>query len=378
MPTLRAQQFRLLPRMRAWLAQRRSEVRLALRMTAAALASFAIAHLLGLPQGYWAVFTAVLIMQTSVGGSLQAIIDRLLGTLGGASYGAIVATLVPHGDPAAMGVAVAVSLAPLALLAAIDARFRVAPITAMIVLLGNFGVQEGPVEAAFYRMIAVGLGSLIGLVVALAILPSRAHALMCEAAQRMLELLAQLMSTLLQALTQPADRPAVGQLHDDIRKALAKLETIAAEAGRERRSLLTDELDPEPIPRTLRRLRHDLVMIGRVAVEPLPKEVQAALAPALARVSEQCAGFLRAAGAALIARKPAPDFTDVDSALVGFAVSVASLVEGEGRHLPRAAIERVSALGFAFEQLRRDCKDLANRIQEFARTSASKAPAPNG
>lgn len=353
-------------RWRAWTAKRRSEIRLAARMTVAAVASYALVHLLDLPQGYWAVFTAVLIMQTSIGGSLQAIFDRLIGTLGGASYGAVVATLVPHENVMAMGAALALSLAPLALAAAVNPSFRVAPITAVIVLLGNAGIQEGPVEAAFYRTIAVALGSLVGLGVALMVLPARAHNLMGHAANRMLGLLARLFAALVQGLTEPADDALIGRLHDDIRIALTKLETVAGEAARERQSHLTDEPDPEQFPRTLRRLRHDLVMIGRCAAEPLPETVRAALAPALAKVSDAVMAFLRAAGAAIEKRSAPPAFADVDEALVGYAVSLAALRDA-GQALPPDVAERIYALGFAFEQLRRDCKDLSSRIEEFAR-----------
>jgi len=54
-----------------------------------------------------------------------------------------------------------------------------------------------------------------------------------------------------------------------VRLALTALENISDEAARERRNYLSDDSDPEPVTRTLRRLRHDLVLIGRVAAEPL-------------------------------------------------------------------------------------------------------------
>ncbi len=66
-------------------------------------------------------------------------------------------------------------------------------------------------------------------------------------------------------------------------------------------------------------------------------------------------------------RAAAPSFAAVDDALVNYAVSVAAMHESGGKDLPRATMERVATLGFVFEQLRRDCKDLAGRIQEFAR-----------
>src|SRR5579863_4825869 len=74
-------------RLSAWARRHRSEFRLAARTTIAALLSFAAARLLHLPQVYWAVLTAAIVMQANLGGSIKATIDRLAGTLGGAAWG---------------------------------------------------------------------------------------------------------------------------------------------------------------------------------------------------------------------------------------------------------------------------------------------------
>ena len=51
----------------AWAAKHRPQLRLAARITLAALLTFAVGHGLGLVQSYWAVLTAVIISQASVG-----------------------------------------------------------------------------------------------------------------------------------------------------------------------------------------------------------------------------------------------------------------------------------------------------------------------
>mgnify|MGYP002382466139 CR=1 FL=1 len=67
--------------MEAWcrLVWRRPEAIQALRMTASSLAAFALATLLHLPQGFWAVITALIVTQANVGGSLKAAFDRFVG-----------------------------------------------------------------------------------------------------------------------------------------------------------------------------------------------------------------------------------------------------------------------------------------------------------
>src|ERR1700704_3647111 len=249
--------------------RRHAELRHGVRIAAAGVLAFALAQVLALPQGYWAVFTAVLVVQGSVGGSLKASVDRLLGTLLGAVYGAAVATLVPHDTALTMGVALTISLTPLALLAALNPSYRVAPVTAVILLLGSAGTTEGPLLAAALRTIEVSLGGLVGMAVSIFLLPARAHALLGEAANRVLQRLAQLLADLIAGLMAPLDAAqAILARNDDVRVALTALENISDEAARERRNYLSDDSDPEPVTRTLRRVRHDLVLIGRVAADP--------------------------------------------------------------------------------------------------------------
>ena len=60
-----------------WFQSHGAELRLSVRVTVAALLAYAVAAALELPQGYWAVFTAIVVMQASVGGSVKTGIDWL-------------------------------------------------------------------------------------------------------------------------------------------------------------------------------------------------------------------------------------------------------------------------------------------------------------
>ena len=61
----------------------RAELRLVTRATTAAVLSFVIAEWFGLPQSYWAVMTALIIVQLSLGGTIASGMDRFAGTLAG-------------------------------------------------------------------------------------------------------------------------------------------------------------------------------------------------------------------------------------------------------------------------------------------------------
>jgi len=347
----------MIPSLVRFWTRRRSELRHGLRIAIAGVMSFVLAEALALPQGYWAVFTAVLVVQGSVGGSWKASVDRLIGTLLGAVYGAVIATIVRHDDVLMLGAALAISLTPLALLAALNPSYRVAPITAVILLLGSSGSTEGPFLAAALRTVEVSLGGFVGMAVSLFVLPARAHALMGEAANRVLRLLADLLGALIEALMAPSDAGAILARNDAVRVALTALETISDEAARERRNYLSGDADPEPVTRTLRRVRHDLVLIGRVAAEPLPDAVRSRLKEPLAAFAAAAGEFLRATGQAFTERAPPPKLDSFNAALARVVCEI-DAVKGE---------ERLVALGFALEQLQRNLDDLVRRAQEFAR-----------
>jgi len=99
----------------------RPQLRLCLRVTVAALVSFVLGKSLSIPfGGLWAMLTAVVVTQTSVGGSLKATIEYLIGTLGGAVYAGVIAVLIRPANEISLLIALAIAVAPLALLAAIN------------------------------------------------------------------------------------------------------------------------------------------------------------------------------------------------------------------------------------------------------------------
>jgi uncharacterized membrane protein YgaE (UPF0421/DUF939 family) len=107
----------------------------------------------------WAVLTAVIVTQMSVGRSLKTTFDYLVGTLGGAIYGGAVGLLIPHSNEIALLAVLAIAVAPLALLAAINPRFSVAPITAIIVLLVPMMTHATQIASALDRVLEVALGA---------------------------------------------------------------------------------------------------------------------------------------------------------------------------------------------------------------------------
>jgi uncharacterized membrane protein YccC len=252
--------------------------------------------------------------------------------------------------------------------AALRPNYRIAPLTAAIVLLTSGAQQLGPLGSAFYRILEITLGSFVGLGVSLVLLPARAHELVISTAARLLGLLADLLRDWLAVLADAGDRTRITVLQDGIRAGMARLEIVAGEAHQERRTYLTHEFDPDPLVRTVFRLRNDVVMIGRAAAEPLPERIVDRLRESLEQVSQSAQHFLRACADALRERKNPPALDTVEQAVAKFIATIEELRrEGAARALPAEGVGRLFALGFSLEQLRHNFEDFRNRVIECAR-----------
>src|SRR6266478_7530925 len=139
----------------------------------------------------------------------------------------------------------------------------------------------------------VAVGALTGLLVSFLVLPSRAVSQIRVNAATLLGLLAAAFAELLAGLTRGLDNDALHRIQDGIGAALTGLNATGAEAERERATHLSSGPDTGPLLRTILRLRHDVVMIGRECLVALPANVQARLDAPLSGVKEAIAGHLR-------------------------------------------------------------------------------------
>ncbi|MEO8318091.1 MAG: FUSC family protein [Bradyrhizobium sp.] len=363
-------------RMLGSLRARKIQLALAVRIAVAAVAAYVVAVALHLMLPLWAVLTSLIVSQMSVGRSLKATRDYMLGTIGGAIYGGAIAVLIPHSGEGSLLALLVLAVTPLAFVAAINPSLNSATVTAVIVLLVPAMNHASPLDSAFDRVIEVTVGALTGLLVSFLVLPSRAISQIRVNAAALLELLAAAFAELLAGLTRGLDNDALHRIQDGIGAAVTGLHATGAEAERERSAHLSSGPDTGPLLRTTLRLRHDVVMIGRASVVPLPANVQARLARPLSDVSKAIVSFMRAVATSLRDGSGAVDIQSVDDALQAYAAEVAAVrSEGLIRGLPGDAAERFFALGFSLEQMRQNLNDLARCHVEWCETAAAKRAA---
>jgi uncharacterized membrane protein YccC len=220
-----------------------------------------------LPEGTWAVLSALIVTRANRGATAQASIGRVLGTLAGAALGVLGAAgrLLGAPDLALL----AATLLPLGLLVAWRPDLRTAPIAAVIVLSAGFA-GSAPLHAAGLRVIEILLGVLTAGVVSWTLLPGRSAEQLERVAARLLGLLHGL--ALLAGDSAAAARR--DRLLERCRAELRTLGQLAQSAGwepgaRERAACVSKQMA---------RLYADVALLLRVAAD---RRAAAALLPLL-------------------------------------------------------------------------------------------------
>ncbi len=349
------------------------QLRQAIQTAVAACVAYAVAELLGMPQGFWAVVTAIMVMQANVGASLGQARDRLLGSLIGVVVGGVVAVVLADVHLlkyAGLGVTVLV----LAFFSASRGPLRIACVTAAIVILGDprFGP---PISSAGLRMIEVMIGTVVAVLTSLLIYPSRAGPALAAQVNQTLPLFFNLLSDLLGGvLAGRYDEDGVKIASAQIRAGLATTEALARETKREVAGHLANLADPEAVIRTLRRFWHTEVMLLRAVSQPLPAAAVVPLRPAIERLRSVLAA-MPALYRAAARGNGVPDLAQAESALCALQEELAGMrQQGALRTLAMDDVIRLMTFDFALGQLRANLKDLGERSRDLAGFAGAPVP----
>ena len=98
-------------------------LRLTLQTTVAVAAAYVLAVLVHLPSPSWSVFSAIFVLQTSVGGTLRTAIDRITGAVIGLAVGIACLYTFGFGEQWRTLLALAVSVSTMSLLAGFYPRY---------------------------------------------------------------------------------------------------------------------------------------------------------------------------------------------------------------------------------------------------------------
>ena len=280
-------------------------------------ASVVIAYLLsaacGLPEGFWAVMSALIVTRPDTGATLAAGWDRVRGTLLGTACG-LVGVWLRHqglGAPAA-------TLAIVAVLAYASAGvpiLRSAPITALIVLSSGGIGRHTPLEVAELRVAEIAIGVTVGLAISVALPASRAATRFgAECAAVLRQVAANLERSIGGAPRSPEEKDETSAA---MRASLRQLVLLAESAGREsrfswrrlfarHREAAAGRPVPKRVAQLVMRTSQDAALLGRIFESAGPQrdatywpDLREAASAALESVAAAMAGGTRAELAAL-------------------------------------------------------------------------------
>jgi uncharacterized membrane protein YccC len=138
----------------------------------AGLIAYAIYIAFSLPEGYWAVFTALVVTQANLGASWRAALYRTAGSTVGALAASLLTPIIGTG-PVRTGITLFVLAALFAYLNTLHPSFSVAGFTAALVLL--LGSQQQPWHPAWLRVLYTVLRAVIAFAVGVLLWPVRAR-----------------------------------------------------------------------------------------------------------------------------------------------------------------------------------------------------------
>jgi uncharacterized membrane protein YgaE (UPF0421/DUF939 family) len=145
-----------------------------MQLAVAVIASYLASAALGLPEGFWAVMSALIVVRPDAGATLGAGWERVRGTVVGTVCGLLGVWLRHTGVGAPQATLAIVAL--LAFASAGTPILRSAPITALIVLSSGGIAGHTALQVAGLRVAQIAIGVVVGLIVSVAVPSARAAA----------------------------------------------------------------------------------------------------------------------------------------------------------------------------------------------------------
>jgi uncharacterized membrane protein YccC len=266
------------------------------RLAAAVLLAFAASALLRLPEGFWAVMSALIVVRPDTGSTLGAGWDRIRGALVGTALGLGGAALRHVGGMPDVAPLVLVTL--LAFAAGLSPSLRSAPISALIVVTSDGMAGHSAGQVAWLRAVEIGVGIAAAMLVSVVDFRSRATLRFRVGAAAHLRALADALRD------EPA--PAAREATEATRRAaLRQLSILAESADREARVFDGTQVAADPdrhrrSARLLSRITSDTALFARLR----GPQAAASDVAASASIEDAAVDRLRLAAEALAAAQP--------------------------------------------------------------------------
>ena len=354
--------FQMFTRMRqqltALLADR-EPLRLTIQTTLAVAAAYVLALVLRLPDPSWSVFSAIFVLQASVGGTISTAIDRVLGALIGMVVGLVCLATIGFGEWRTL-VSLAVSVGIMAMISGYRPRYSYGLVAvAMLVVAPDFEMVEG----ALLRAAAIALGSVCGAVAGAVIMPVHAH----QRARYHLGLAVGYCGDLLNASmgrARSGEEADLVSIHESVAGELKKAQEMM-DQSRKRAEANGRPTRNRRVHRELDRLWYTLALADRASSRPLEQDLMAHLDTASDEAMKTCCRYLHEFGRAYAENTDLPQAEGLNGPLTALLDAVRDL-RSQRATLDRdlADVERLFTLSFAWEQVAENIRTLAEAAEK--------------
>lgn len=333
------------------------DVRIPIQTAAAVLLAYFATAFMETEDVSWGVFSALFVVQASIGGTIGAALGRIAGAVLGAGIAvALVFLLGTSGGGKLTGLLAGVGL--MSFLTAKWPNLAYGLVTVTIITVApDFQVVEG----AFRKVVAIAIGSTCGMIAAFAVLPVRARlteqahlaTVLRSSGAHMLECTA--------CLVQDQEGKD-GKSLDTIQRSIERARIMAREARVEER---TPAMGLSPFsPRLgteIERFAYTLTLVDRFSDKPISETLCRDHKEALVKLASTVKACLDRIADAVENGKPCEDFEDVWEVYKEFETRVtASLQESQ---LPDEDKEQMVSIKRAYSSVLSSLADLACHVQ---------------
>lgn len=325
-------------------------VRVAIQTTVGGLLAYGLGSLINQEAETWSVFSAVFVIQGTVGGTLGSAAFRVIGGLIGVVLGLAAVTVLGQGGwHQTVGIAVGIGVMSLVTGYYPQLSYGLVTVTMMTVAPG-FDVLEN----ATTRSAAIMVGTLAGAATTTFLFPRAAARQGRGATAAAIRGCADLIRRSVAALTSGGGADLADD-HAAIGSSLAEARTAGQAARRER--LLPARRSAMPV-HAVDRLWYSLALLDRLTIRRLPDSVRDSLSGRLEALGDAMAGRLEKVAGDVEADRPLSGDTN-EAALQAFRDAMNALrAEHRLAGLSVDEAEHLLSLAFAFEEIDRGVRAL--------------------
>lgn len=337
-----------------WL-RRNEPLRRSLQTVAAVAIAYVAAVVLRLPDPSWAVFSALFVVQDSVGGTVTSAVNRVLGAVLGLALG--VAALLAIGSGEWRGlVALILAVAAMTWIAAQWPQTRYGLVTAALVIIAP---AEALLKDLVLTALTIALGAVCGAAAGALVLPVAAHRSALVHLGRATAACGSLLAAGMEALER-AQPPELRAVHAEIEQELDRARDMISQSRYHRRGARHVPAQMELL-RHVDRLWYTLALVDRLSARRLPRDVSQVIGP-VQRATSAYRQFLQQLGEAIRRGESleVPPPREHDDIMV--VIDALRRQEELVREIGREEAEGLFTLAFAWEQVQESVGALAECV----------------